>query len=137
MPMPPYPVICYRKECGQSAHFKIAARWSDGVTGELKTYFLACTDCLPDLYRSSCVKQAACRTAPGEILEQPGIFELERGKRDRELKRRLDLEQKLQMSGTGPLTGTQPTSEPAPDVPGCGPITEGSSSAGKEPQAHM
>ncbi len=95
MPMPPYPVICYRKECGQPALFKIAAHWSDGVTGELKTYFLACAACLADLYRRSCSKQAACRLAAGETLERPGIFELERGKRDRELKRRLDLEQEV------------------------------------------
>ncbi len=109
MPMPPYLVSCYRGGCGQPARFKIAAHWSDGVTGELKTYFLACADCLPELYRSSCVKQAACRTAPGEILERPGIFDLERGKRDRELQRRVDLEQRFTAAA-----GTLPASEDKP-----------------------
>lgn len=98
MPMPPYPLVCYRKGCGQSAVFKIAAYWSDGVTGELKTYFLACADCLATLYQQSCIKQAACRVTAGETLERPRIFELERGKRDRELKRRLDLEEQYESS---------------------------------------
>ena len=38
MPMPPYPIYCYRKGCGKPAEFKIAGRWSDGATNELKTY---------------------------------------------------------------------------------------------------
>lgn len=95
--MPPYPVNCYREGCGQAAVFKIAASWSDGVTGELKTYFLACAGCVADLYHESCIKQAACRLAAGETLERPGIFALERGKRDRELQRRPDLEQQAQL----------------------------------------
>ena len=37
MPMPPYPVLCYRPGCGKPAVYKIAARWSDGVTEELTT----------------------------------------------------------------------------------------------------
>jgi len=95
MPMPPYPILCYRPGCGQLAVYKIAARWSDGVTQELKTYSLACPACLPELFRRSREKQAACRRAPGEILEAPGIFELARGQRDRTLQRREDLEQQL------------------------------------------
>jgi hypothetical protein len=93
--MPPYPILCYRPGCGQPAAYKIAARWSDGVTEELKTYALTCPDCLAELFRRSREKQAACRLAPGEILEPPGIFELERGQRDRALHRRRDLEQQL------------------------------------------
>ncbi len=99
MPLPPYPILCYRSGCGRPAQFKIASCWSDGLTSELKTYFLACSDCLADLYRSSCAKQSACRLAPGERLDRPSIFELERGKRDRDLKRRLDLEQQLAPQG--------------------------------------
>jgi len=90
--MPSYPTLCYRPACGQPAMFKIAARWSDGVTSELKTYFLSCPACLTDLLRQSRVKQAACRLAPGEILEPPGVYVLERGNRDRRLVRRPDLE---------------------------------------------
>lgn len=92
MPMPAYPIHCYHG-CGQLALYKIAARWSDGVTEELKTYALTCADCLGEWFRRSREKQAACRLAPGEILEPPGIYVLERGRRDSGLTRRIDLEQ--------------------------------------------
>jgi hypothetical protein len=95
MPMPPYAVLCSRPGCERPSTFKIAARWSDGITEELKTYDLACTDCLPRLYRASCGKQAACRLAPGEVLEAPGIFALQRGRRDSQLERRRDLEEQF------------------------------------------
>jgi hypothetical protein len=95
MPMSPYPVLCYRRGCGKPARFKIAACWSDGVTSELKTYALTCEECLPEWFRTSCEKQAACRLAPGEILEAPGIYLLERGSRDTELQRLRDLEAQL------------------------------------------
>lgn len=90
--MPPYPVRCYAPGCGRPAQFKIAARWSDGVTRELKTYFLACPGCLPDLFAQATVKQRACRLAAGETLEPPGVYELTRGARDQQLVRRADLE---------------------------------------------
>jgi hypothetical protein len=86
--MPPYPVRCYATGCTSEAQFKIAARWSDGVTGELKTYFLSCPECVADLFEKACVKKAACRLAPGESLDEPQIFEMLRGRRDRELVRR-------------------------------------------------
>jgi len=95
MPMPPYPIYCYRPGCGKPAVYKIAARWSDGVTQELKTYALSCADCLPDWFRRSREKQAACRLAPGEILEAPGIYTLERGRRDAQITRLLDLERQV------------------------------------------
>jgi len=95
MPMPPYPLHCYTKSCGKPAVYKIAARWSDGITAELKTYALSCPDCLATWFRSSRAKQVACRRARGEILEPPGIYDLERGKRDRALHRRADLEEQL------------------------------------------
>lgn len=86
--MPPYPVMCYARGCPREAAYKIAARWSDGVTGELKTYFLACAECLPGLYRAARAKQAACRLAAGETLGPPEVFEMRHGARDRELVRR-------------------------------------------------
>jgi hypothetical protein len=90
--MPPYPVLCSTRGCGKPAVYKIAARWSDGVTQELKTYALCCAACLPEALRRSRDKQAACRRAPGEVLEPPGVYELARGHRDRTLLRRPDLE---------------------------------------------
>jgi hypothetical protein len=95
MPMPSYPVRCYTRGCEELAVYKIAARWSDGVTQELKTYALICSACLAESFRRSRAKQAACRLAPGETLESPGIYELARGRHDPELIRRTDLEQQL------------------------------------------
>jgi hypothetical protein len=90
--MPPYPVTCYAKGCPRDAAFKIAATWSDGVTRELKTYSLACAECLPALFRSAMEKKAGCRLAAGETLGDPQVYEVRRGARDRELVRRPDLE---------------------------------------------
>ncbi len=89
---PPYPVLCYAPGCGRPARFKIAAAWSDGVTRELKTYYLSCPGCLAELFAEARVKQAACRRAAGETLGTPGVYELARGARDQELVRREDLE---------------------------------------------
>jgi hypothetical protein len=101
MPMPPYPICCYRPGCQRPAVYKIAARWSDGVTHELKTYALSCEDCLADWFHRSRAKQAACRLAAGETLEPPGIYGLERGWRDQQLTRRPDLEAGLADAVTG------------------------------------
>ncbi len=95
MPMPPYALLCYQPGCRQPARFKIAARWSDGHTQELKTYGLACEACLATWFQRALARQKVCRLARGETLEVPGIFELVRGQRDRERVRRLDLERAL------------------------------------------
>ena len=92
MPMPPYPVRCYTPGCPERAAFKVAARWSDGQTHELKTYALGCPDCLAALLAAARVTRAACRLAAGETLEEPGVYELSRGGRDRALVRRPELE---------------------------------------------
>ncbi len=95
MPMPPYAIYCYTRGCGRLASCKIAARWTDGVTGELKTYALSCPECLAEWFRRSRAKQAACKLAPGEVLEPPGIYHLERGQLDHRLRRLEDLEREL------------------------------------------
>ena len=87
MPMSPYPVMCYAPGCSQPAAFKIASLWNDGVTEELKTYSLACPDCLADRFEDAIQRRAACLLAPGESLAAPGIYELHRGDRDKTLKR--------------------------------------------------
>lgn len=96
--MPPYPLYCYTRDCRKLARFKIAARWSDGFTHELKTYALSCEDCLASWFQRCLQKHAACRRAPGETLEVPGIYDLVRGQRDLERQRRLDLETNLTAS---------------------------------------
>ncbi len=99
MPMSPYPVRCYGKDCKKLASYKIAARWSDGATSELKTYALSCPKCLPELFRMAQEKQKRCRLAPGETLEVPGIWQLTRGLRDRQLERLTELEAQLSQPG--------------------------------------
>ena len=102
MPMPPYPVYCYTKGCGRPALFKIAARWSDGLIQELKTYALSCEGCLAQWYRKSKKKQSQCRLARGETLEAPGIYCLARGRRDADIERRNDLESQLNQASALP-----------------------------------
>lgn len=92
MPMSPYPVLCYVAGCSAPAAYKVAARWSDGTTHELKTYALACPGCLPALLARARQKRAACRLAAGETLDAPGVYDLARGTRDKQLARRADLE---------------------------------------------
>lgn len=95
MPMPPYPVMCYAPGCANEAAYKVAARWSDGITYELKTYSLACEGCLSNLFRAAKQKRDRCRLAAGESLDEPAIFCLARGERDRELVRCTELESAL------------------------------------------
>jgi len=95
MPLQNYPIRCYGKGCPHEAIYKIASRWSDGVTGELKTYSLCCNECLSDHFRVSRTKQAACRVATGETLEPPGIYLIHRGAHDYELRRMTDVESQL------------------------------------------
>lgn len=90
--IPPYPVYCHAPRCGRDAQYKIAARWSDGVTHEFKTYALACPSCVPALFEQSLTKQRVCQLTLGETLEPPGVYELIRGLRDQQLVRRKDLE---------------------------------------------
>lgn len=99
MPMPPYPLTCYQKGCGHPAIYKIAARWSDGVTGELKTYGLTCEPCLSAWFHRACRRQTVCRLALGETLEPPGIYLIQRGQRDQMLQRLPELEAQLRATG--------------------------------------
>lgn len=92
MPMPAYPIYCLTPGCKNLADFKIAARWSDGLVSELKTYSLCCESCLPASFQASKARQQGCRLLPNESFETPGIYELRRGQRDQALRRREDLE---------------------------------------------
>jgi hypothetical protein len=90
-----YPVLCYTPGCGKRAEYKIAARWSDGVTEELKTYGLTCEEHLAEWFHRSREKQLACVKAKGETLDPPGVYEVVHGRRDRQLKRLPEKEQEL------------------------------------------
>ena len=95
MPMPPYQVLCGGQDCKNAAVYKIAARWSDGVVGELKTYGLACEEHLRELFRRASEKQKMCRLTAGETLEAPGIYHLQRGQRDQALDRLAEFERQV------------------------------------------
>src|SRR5476651_1108565 len=95
MPMPAYQVFCYTKDCKHPAQYKIAARWSDGVVEELKTYGLCCEECLPNWLQRGRERRQTCRLIPGETLETPGIYMLQRGQRDQVLPRRTYLEERI------------------------------------------
>jgi hypothetical protein len=95
MPMPAYQVFCYSKDCKNLAQYKIAARWSDGVVSELKTYGLCCEECLPQWFQRGLDHHRACQLTPGETLEAPGIFRLQHGQRDQALERVTELEGRL------------------------------------------
>jgi hypothetical protein len=88
-----------RPGCTRLAEYKIAARWSDGLTEELKTYGLTCVECLPQVYQQTLEKQKRCRLAQGEVLEPAGIYHLARGQRDDQLQRLGDLEIRLRDTG--------------------------------------
>ena len=95
MPMPPYQIYCHSKDCKNPAQYKIAATWSDGVARELKTYGLCCADCLAKWFRRGRQSYQACKLIPGETLESPGIYLLQRGHRDQGLPRQFDLEKQV------------------------------------------
>lgn len=93
--MPPYQVFCYTKGCKHPAQYKIAARWSDGVVSELKTYGLCCEECLPKWLARGRESHHKCRLTTGESLDVPGIYTLQHGKRDQALERQTELEQRI------------------------------------------
>jgi len=95
MPIPSYAVLCYTPGCEKPATYKIAARWSDGVTRELKTYGLACDRCLAAWFRRAQERHRACRRAPGESLDVPGIYRMSPGDRDQRLERLTEVEKDL------------------------------------------
>jgi len=74
MPMPPFIVRCDAPQCQRLAIYKIAARWTDGITAELKTYSLCCADCLAQAYHSAVERHLRCHTTAGETVEHPAVF---------------------------------------------------------------
>ena len=104
MPMPPYQVCCSTRDCKHPAVYKIAARWSDGVVSELKTYALVCEEHRREWFERARAKQKACHLTAGETLEPPGIYHMQRGQRDQALERLAEVERQLGEPGS-PLAG--------------------------------
>lgn len=86
-------VHCSLEGCDAAASYKIAARWSDGVFAELKTYGFACSDHLGPVFQRAEARQHECRRAPSEVVEELAIYRYESGKRDRQLQRLWGLEE--------------------------------------------
>jgi len=86
-------VRCNDPECGEPAAYKIAAPWSDGRFSELKTYGHSCSDHLGLVFRDAEARWLAYEPAPGETIEEIGIFRYEQAKADRQLQRLWGLEE--------------------------------------------
>lgn len=86
-------VNCSHADCTEPAAYKIAAPWSDGRFSELKTYGLACSDHLGAIFRAAEARRQAYQPAPGESVEEIGIYRYEQGRRDRQLQRLWGLEE--------------------------------------------
>lgn len=101
MPLRNWRIVCCTPGCGESAEYKIAARWSDGVISELKTYALSCGACLAAHYPVAVAKKRECPQTEGEVLDDPRIYRLVRGERDRSLEACPQLEAGLVSQGDG------------------------------------
>ena len=82
--------ICSAPDCGKPATYKVAAPWSNGTSHELKNYGLAC-----DLHRDSQLARAhvhrqSLALAEGETVGAVGLYVLQEGQRDAQLKRMPD-----------------------------------------------
>lgn len=86
-------VCCSHEGCREPATYKIAALWSDGSFSELKTYGHACSEHIGTVFREASQRRRVYHQAPGETLEDIGIFKYEQGKRDRQLQRLWGLEE--------------------------------------------
>jgi hypothetical protein len=86
-------VTCTHPDCRESAAYKIAARWSDGVFTELKTYGFACSEHIGPVFRESAQRWTEYTTTSGESIEELAIYRYEPGKRDRLLQRLWGLEE--------------------------------------------
>lgn len=69
-----YQVRCQR--CGLPARLKVASRWTDGHTSELKTYALVCEACVEPALADARKRREACVTDHNETIDPPEIIEI-------------------------------------------------------------
>jgi hypothetical protein len=86
-------VRCSLPNCSEPAAYKIAAQWSNGRFTELKSYGFACSDHLGPVFRQAEARREDYEPAPGEKLEEIGIYKYDQGRRDRQLQRLWGLEE--------------------------------------------
>lgn len=85
-------VHCGAPACENAAEYKIAAPWSTGKLSELKSYGLACEGHISSAFRDARRRAKIHAFSPEEKVGEIGIYAYERGKHDRELVRRKELE---------------------------------------------
>ena len=78
---------CSAAGCDAQARYKIAAPWSNGTSHELKNYGLACEAHGASLLAVARLHRANLALAEGETLGAVGLYALEPGRRDAELRR--------------------------------------------------
>jgi hypothetical protein len=88
-------VACNKAKCGKPAAYKIAAPWSHGSFNELKSYGLACSDHFGDAFREAQRRSKLHAPSVEETVGEIGIYNYEKGKRDKELERLGGLEASL------------------------------------------
>jgi hypothetical protein len=86
-------VRCSVPGCEETAVYKIAAPWSDGVFTELKSFGFACPDHLGQIFREAEDRKKNYPPMPAETVGEIGIYKYEQGKRDRQLQRLSGLEE--------------------------------------------
>jgi hypothetical protein len=89
-------------ECEEPAVYKIAAPWSDGRFSELKTYGHACAEHLGAIFRAAEERRATYKPAPGESVEEMGIYRSHNGWSGKQLERLWGLEENYRSWGSGP-----------------------------------
>lgn len=72
-----YQVVC--QSCCAPAVYKIASRWTDDHTSELKTYALSCAECVEKNMVDALRRRNECRTDPGERIDLPEVYQLTMG----------------------------------------------------------
>lgn len=85
-------VTCGAADCENAAAYKVAAPWKTGTFSEFKSYGLACGEHIARAFSDAQQRAKAHPFSPEEWVGEIGIYAFERGKHDRELKRRKDLE---------------------------------------------
>ena len=86
-------VCCTVPGCGETAIYKVASPWSDGIFNELKSFGFACADHLGPVFRAAEDRKKAYSPSPGEVVGDIGIYKFDQGRRDKQLQRLSGLEE--------------------------------------------
>ena len=82
-----YQPRCSAPRCNQPAVYKVAAPWSNGTSHELKNYGLACEAHRDSQLALAQLHRQGLSLAEGETVGAVGLYALEPGRRDAELRR--------------------------------------------------